>query len=166
MADVSRETLIFTVIFCCFALSSMTATLCGLIGSASLSLRSRTMLMVAVCGLSFFVAVPSQSLICRSPFFWGSFLSTNSTCDGDRNIRKTRLPSRSVTSRTATVDYERGERFVFCRKPLVRSGANKIQVCVLCLPTIIAVSSVAAENERIPPYNCVCGVETTARSRM
>lgn len=30
-----------------------------------------------------------------------------------------------------------------------------IQVRVLCLPTIIAVSSVAAENERIPPYNCV-----------
>lgn len=48
------------------------------------------------------------------------------------------------------------ERDLFsCRKPLVRSGGNKIQVRVLCLPTIIAVSSVAAENERIPPYNCV-----------
>lgn len=31
----------------------MTATLCELIGSASLSLRSRTMLMVAVCGCLF-----------------------------------------------------------------------------------------------------------------
>ena len=31
----------------------MTATLCGLIGSAFLGLRSRTMLMVAVCGLPF-----------------------------------------------------------------------------------------------------------------
>ena len=59
------------------------------------------------------------------------------------------------------------ERDLFSRrKPLARSGANKIQVHVLCLPTIIAVSSVAAENERIPSYNCVCGVETTARSRM
>ena len=31
----------------------MTAKLCGLIGSAFLGLRSRTMLMVAVCGLPF-----------------------------------------------------------------------------------------------------------------
>ena len=53
MADVSRETRFFTVIFFCFALSSMTAMLCGLFGSASLSLCGRTMLMVAVCGLPF-----------------------------------------------------------------------------------------------------------------
>lgn len=112
------------------------------------------------------VVAPSLSFICRSPFFLGSFLSANSTCDGDRNMRKTRLPSRPVTSRTAAVDYERGARSVFCRKKLVCVGTNKRQVCVLCLPPIIAVSSVAAENERIPPYNCVCGVETTARSRL
>ena len=31
----------------------MTTTLCGLIGSASLGLRSRAMLMAAVCGLPF-----------------------------------------------------------------------------------------------------------------
>lgn len=135
MADVSRETLIFTVIFCCFALSSMTATLCRLIGSAPLGLRSRTMLKVAVCGLPFCVA-PSLSFICRSPFFWGSFLSANSICDGNRNMRKTHLPSRPAASRASTVDYERGARFVFCRKILVCIGTNKIQVRVLCLPTM------------------------------
>lgn len=59
-----------------------------------------------------------------------------------------------------------GRGLFSCRKPLVLSGANKIPVRVLCLPTIIAVSSVAAENERIPPESCVCGVETTARLRM
>lgn len=90
----------------------MTATLCGLIGSAPLGLRSGTMLMVAVCGLPFCCGA---IVIIHLPLsvFWDSFLSTNSTCDGDRNIWKTRLPSRSVTSRTATVDYERGARFVF-----------------------------------------------------
>ena len=113
----------------------MTAKLCGLIGSAFLGLRSRTMLMVAVCGLPFLLWCRRRHSSAALRFF-GSFLSTNSTCDGDRNIRKTRLPSRPVTSRTATVDYERGARFVFCRKTLVRSGANKIQVRVLCLPTM------------------------------
>ena len=59
------------------------------------------------------------------------------------------------------------ERDLFsCRKPLARSGANKIRVRVLCLPTIITVSSVAAENERVPPENCVGGVGTTARSHV
>ena len=92
-----------------------------------------------------FVMAPSLSFICRSPFFWGSFICTNSTCDGDRNIRKTRLPSRPVTSRTATVDYERGTRFVFCRKTLVCIGTNKRQAHDLCLLAIIAVSSVAVQ---------------------
>ena len=59
------------------------------------------------------------------------------------------------------------ERDLFsCRKLLFRSGANKMQVPGLSLPTIIAVSSVAAENERVPPENCVGGVGTTARSHV
>ena len=170
MADVSRETRIFTVIFCCFALSSMTTTLYRLFGSASLSLRSRTMLMVAVCGLPFCCGAIAVIHLPLSVFL-GSFLSTNSTCDGDRNIRKTRLPSRSATSRTATVDYVRGARFVFLSQA-TRSVAVQIRFrCVfyvrrLCQTGIIAVSSVVAENERIPPESCVCGVGTTARSRM
>lgn len=68
--------------------------------------------MVAVCGLPFCCGAIAAIHLPLSVFL-DSFLSTNSTCDGDRNIRKTRLPSRSVISRTATVDYERGARFVF-----------------------------------------------------
>ena len=49
---------------------------------------------------------------------------------------------------------------------LVCIGANKMQVRGLSLLTIMAVSSVAAENERVPPENCVCGVGTTARSHV
>ena len=69
--------------------------------------------MVAVCGLPFCCGAIAVIHLPLSVFFWGSFLSANSICDGDRNIRKTRLPPRPVTSRTATVDHERGARFVF-----------------------------------------------------
>ena len=92
--------------------------------------------MVAVCGLSFLLRCHRCHSSAALRFLLDSFLSTNSTCDGDRNMRKTRLPSRPVTSRTATVDYERGARFVFCRKTLACIGTNKRQARVLCLPTM------------------------------
>ena len=127
----------------------MTAKLCGLIGSAFLGFRSRIMLMAAVCGLPFCCGAIAVIHLPLSVFL-GSFLSTNSTCDGDRNIRKTRLPSRPVISRTATVDYERGARFVF----LVASHSSVavqirfrcvFYVCRLCQTGIILTRFRAAD---------------------
>lgn len=65
----------------------------------------------------------------------------------------------------------REERDLFsCRKLLVRSGANKIQVRVLCLPTMPDRNNGSlirsGKNERIPPENRVCEVGTTARSHV
>ena len=145
MADVSRETLIFTVIFCCFALSSMTAKLCGALWKRFFRFVQLNYARGCCMRAAFLLWRHRCHSSAALRFSWAAFLALIQLVTAIGTRRKTRLLSRPVASRTAAVDYERGTRFVFCRKTLVRIDTNKRQAHDLCLLAIIAVSSVAVQ---------------------